>query len=581
MSNTFTPIALDNSNPNDHEVGRSEKEQDGAEELGYDDDHQTSRGEREKGDEPLGLCTKCEGIDFDVLLDPSRIADADDVFRPSKHGLLLSLGHPSDWLFETCHVCKFWYACFESVSRSDSSYRSTDCCYGLAAVMDRHRTVRGRSWYLNYAFVAVLDGPQKFLQWSSACFILEKYPRIQVHPIESLVDISIPRSWVDDCLSSHEGCKTINSTIPTREMRLINCRAGTVIEARASHKYLALSYVWGGVNQVSSQLGLVPDDLPQTVQDAIDFTLLLDRTDYLWVDSLCIDQNKDVKHDQIANMDKIYQNAMLTIIAASGENASDGLSGVSRARPKQPEIRVGSHHLISAMDRFSTVKRSAWATRGWTYQEALLSQRKLFFSREQMYYECSERCWKETLKLPESLHNASSSDQICMGVDPPMYRLTGSGVFMPEIISEYTDRIITYDSDALNACLGILQIFTRRSWPEYHFLGMPVSHEYPSEDFAATLLWEVRGSSRSCRRRQTFPSWCWTGWDTSVRFGEPIMERSDVVVSIETLDGQVLNWERALSAIKANTSNLFSSFLHLDCEIYETIFRFNGSNFVD
>lgn len=589
MSNTFTPIAFDNLNPNNREVGRSEKEQDGAEELGCDDDDQTSRVEREEGDEPLGLCTRCEGTDFDVLLDPNRIAGlfVTGSLGCERESILLSLGCSSDWSCVTCRVCKFWYACFESVSRSDSSYRYTDCYYGLVAIVGRHRTVRRRSRHLIYVFVAALDHPLEFILWESACLILEKYPRIQVHPIESLVDISIPHSWVDDCLSSHEGCKTINSTLPARGMRLINCRARTVIEARASHRYLALSYVWGGINQVSSQLGLLPDDLPQTVQDAIDFTVMLDRTEYLWVDSLCIDNDKYIKHDQIANMDKIYKNALLTIIAASGENASHGLSGVSRARPKQPEIRVGSHHLISTMDRSSTVQRSVWATRGWTYQEALLSQRMLFFSDRQMYYECGKRCSQETFNSADLSLDIFRRPRYPFICTEPMYSLTSHTASMPGIISRYTNLIVTYDSDALNACLGILHTFTRKCHPQYHFQGIPFSHEnghFYTNEFASTLLWEVGKSTRSCRRRPSFPSWCWTGWDTPVTFFTPSKYPLDAlfcIVGVEMLDGQNVNWERALSIIKANNSNLFSSFLHLDCAIYETTFQFCGSDFYD
>lgn len=82
------------------------------------------------------------------------------------------------------------------------------------------------------------------------------------------------------------------------------------------------------------------------MEDAVKFTLLLDRTNHLWVDSLCIAEDAKTKHDQIASMDRIYENAILTVIATGGDNSSYGLSGVSRARLKKPQIRLGSHLMM-------------------------------------------------------------------------------------------------------------------------------------------------------------------------------------------------------------------------------------------
>ena len=85
--------------------------------------------------------------------------------------------------------------------------------------------------------------------------------------------------------------------------------------------YVALSYVWGEVKQSRYQCGDHVEGLPQTIEDSITFTKNLGKR-YLWVDSLCIDQQDHAnKDDQIQRMRDTYQGAYVTIIAISGDSA--------------------------------------------------------------------------------------------------------------------------------------------------------------------------------------------------------------------------------------------------------------------
>ena len=60
--------------------------------------------------------------------------------------------------------------------------------------------------------------------------------------------------------------------------------------------------------------------LRQTIQDAITVARKL-GLQYLWVDALCIIQDSaSEKDEEIAKMDRIYENAQVTICAASAEN---------------------------------------------------------------------------------------------------------------------------------------------------------------------------------------------------------------------------------------------------------------------
>ncbi|PMD22273.1 hypothetical protein NA56DRAFT_541286, partial [Hyaloscypha hepaticicola] len=92
--------------------------------------------------------------------------------------------------------------------------------------------------------------------------------------------------------------------------------------------YAALSYVWGDwiypkldnstITKYSSEGALAPKsvNLPQAIVDAMEVARRIGLK-YLWVDALCIKQDDaGEKATQIAQMDKIYANAVVTIVAA-------------------------------------------------------------------------------------------------------------------------------------------------------------------------------------------------------------------------------------------------------------------------
>ena len=84
--------------------------------------------------------------------------------------------------------------------------------------------------------------------------------------------------------------------------------------------YIALSYVWGGVEQPSYKLGEILPTVPATFEDAMVVTRHIGKQ-YLWAYSLCIDQENSVeKAVQIAPMSTIYSasGAWATIISLSG-----------------------------------------------------------------------------------------------------------------------------------------------------------------------------------------------------------------------------------------------------------------------
>ncbi|KAK1775141.1 heterokaryon incompatibility protein-domain-containing protein, partial [Copromyces sp. CBS 386.78] len=204
--------------------------------------------------------------------------------------------------------------------------------------------------------------------------------------------------WLAYCQSTHQSCTTIRSVPLTTiipGLHLIDCIQRKIIPAEemTGSTYVTLSYVWGTAlvdpqSMQSSTVGpaLPNDGLPKVIRDAMEVVRCLGYR-YLWVDRYCIPQgNAEVKHLQIQNMGKIYSLSDLTIIAAAGEDAEYGLPGVSPPL-RTPQLWTTIPHGILQL-HVPEVGNSVWASRGWTYQEALLSRRRLVFTDRNVFFQC-------------------------------------------------------------------------------------------------------------------------------------------------------------------------------------------------
>ena len=136
------------------------------------------------------------------------------------------------------------------------------------------------------------------------------------------------------------------------------------------------------------------------------------RYDFIWVDCYCIDQmSQSEVTQQIQMMDLIYQNAELTIIAAAGKYCSYGLLGV-KTRRCQPNVsaEIWGTPLVSTMYSPAVyLRESVWFTRGRTYQEAFFPRRRLTFTTQQAWFECSTMsCYKSFIEAQDT-HSPDSN----------------------------------------------------------------------------------------------------------------------------------------------------------------------------
>lgn len=174
-------------------------------------------------------------------------------------------------------------------------------------------------------------------------------------------------------------------------------------------------------------------------------------------------------------MSRIYGAAQFTIIAASGKDPSFGLPGVGvRLRHGiSSRCNVDGIHLFVPQPWASTeVATSSWHSRAWTYQECFFSRRRLFFTGTQVLYLCNSGKQSE---LPDIPDDRSPPIQECLpfGTVSSVRKFNN---FAERQLMAYSRRVLSYDTDALNAIRSSLESLTEGSHPTYHICGVPVEY---------------------------------------------------------------------------------------------------------
>jgi hypothetical protein len=200
----------------------------------------------------------------------------------------------------------------------------------------------------------------------------------------------------------------------------------------------------------------------------------------------------------------------------------------------------------------------------------MLARRRLIFTEHELSYECEEMLGRESIKLPTRLQrNFYAFKEAALPLihgdwyfrnnrhRMPHQFSTSSSDDVAGIICEYTMKSITYQTDILNALLGILQSFAELDTPIYHLCGVPtlvpdselrrvnLGPEKYLDGFIAGLFWELE---RYGSRRQSFPSWSWTGWAAPVGSFRPSGGRTlngaslSIDISIIQDEGLPMHW---------------------------------------
>jgi hypothetical protein len=343
------------------------------------------------------------------------------------------------------------------------------------------------------------------------------------------------KTSIQSCEKYHTSCSKRNAS-PFRPSRLIDlealCEPGNarlvVSEDYRSGEYAALSYCWGEDQQTMLLTTTVLDDwperiptedLPPLLKDAFTVARKL-NVRYLWIDAICILQDSEADKDQeIREMGKIYKNALITIAAATSSGVSTGFLE-PRTCPAHltvpflfPLGERGTVSLAKPVVAYRPVQ--ALETRAWTLQEYLLSPRVLMYGESEVTWHCQTEFFipfaqshlnyaKPFQRLPTQMSRHSIRHQTNQKMEK--YKTWSS------IVSDYSGRKLTYNTDKIPALLGIVSELTI-FWRDIEFLGAWKT------GLVSFLAW-YRPSTveQNLQRSNRAPSWSWLSMDCQVKF---------------------------------------------------------------
>lgn len=522
------------------------------------------------------LCAQCDALDIDRLFSRCPLGRSNGI-------VVFKVGN-MDERSRSCPMCRLMEA-VRPVLKDDldaANYELRAFSSNLWWLRNRPQKVLSDDW-VDTVFLGVAAPGKHRGTITAPCGFISRVGSNDEYRENALIvnrlrtdaiDYGKIRSWIDCCEVYHgQPCNTPTSR-PIPHLRLIDCNSPelAIVAPSETVPFVALSYVWGGREDGADKTDYA------LIQDVTTVTLRLGYR-YLWVDRYCtLKSDPQVFSSQLQAMNTVYEKAQVTIIAAACDDPNSGLPGVSdRPMIRQPCFRVKGHVLAAIPpDPCEDVRKSTWWRRGWTFQEGILSRRRLIFTEKEVSYECHGMVVREAVEVPLHFHKviASSSSRRLFKhqqrafprKDIKRSRMREGGRGFWPLIAEYTTRQLTYESDILNAMLGIFDGLSERKPPIHHMCGVPVlvGRDSLLGGFTRGLCWALLEPGT---RRQGFPSWSWTGWRGSVdRFTSTIwaLEKGysikvDFINPLTDTSAQILSWTEFEKLGASGRANLLQS----------------------
>ncbi|KAK4196148.1 heterokaryon incompatibility protein [Triangularia verruculosa] len=342
--------------------------------------------------------------------------------------------------------------------------------------------------------------------------------------------LNVALDWLKTCQRSHKRCGSISSSEDSKPVRLpsrlldigtedaANLRLvlSSEHEVEPGAQYITLSYTWGLEDQqiklVSAKLdlfrqGLRISELPRTFQDLVVVTRALGIR-YMWIDALCIIQDSiEDWENEGAAMAEVYANSACTIAATASADPGEGL--FRHRNPTRVLPRIRDDYIIDYNMLERHIHSAPLSSRGWAFQERMLSPRVLHFAEDQLFWECFQETKCEAVPL-EPLASIVTN----LGAKSLISNIKGNTRLSQrawnEVVRQYSMCNLTHDTDKLPALAGLAKAFQDQTNDRY-FAGLWRTKLVEQLGWAACS--PGRRVSPNCRA----PSWSWASVDGAIR----------------------------------------------------------------
>ncbi|KAF4993354.1 hypothetical protein FGRMN_6542 [Fusarium graminum] len=362
--------------------------------------------------------------------------------------------------------------------------------------------------------------------------------------------------WLQQCQEGHEECRLSLSgspllnpevtDLPNRCIEVsLNSDGKRTLKLRETGgrrgKYITLTHRWIQPDTVNASTirgnysdrlrGKTLNGLPRHFEDAFYLASQM-GIPFVWIDSLCIVQDDEQDWTiEAARMAKYYQNSFFTI-AGFGVTRETGLFAAPDQHTPLDLVqlpyrdREGNHKgyfYVRQVNQPDTkeqyvkeIAQSDLLSRGWIFQEWILSRRVICYTRTACFYQCQKFNPRTTASNDVDLASLEDGDA---GLSlKNLFRLDFSKS-NKSIFDKWRFAVHTYSSlrltkageDRLTALAGISEEFSiainRSVDPELRWHSIYLSGMWAG-DIIISLLWEMDGVSSS-RRLSGIPTWSW------------------------------------------------------------------------